>query len=90
MGWTVKREIDVIPKHPGNTDLPKAQIISTWSDPTGTFIYTARCADDTASINQYSADAIAARDAWQAKNVQNAGLGIAVLTRINNTDSQVA
>jgi len=89
MAWTVKREIDPIPQHPGNVELPKAQVTSTWGDPTGTFIYIARCADDTASINAYSVDAIAARNAWQTKNAQDAGLGIAVLTRINNTDPQV-
>jgi len=89
MGWTVKREIDVIPKHSGIVELPKANIISTWEEPAGVFIYKACCADDTISINVYAAAAIAARNKWQLENATDAGIGIAVMSRINLTDPQI-
>ncbi len=62
---------------------------ATWTETEGkAFIYAARGEATIEALNVFVAAAIAARNAWQAKNTAIAAVEANVLTKINAADPQ--
>lgn len=89
MSWTIARVKDKHPEFPGEEEgMTNAEITATWKSGSEVFEYKARCGIDTSGIYKYAADAIAARNQYQAELVTDANTKIAVLNRITSTDPQ--
>jgi len=83
MAWQISVQLDQ-----DSNDVGTIYAIWIEGTPPVSFIYSARAKKDVGGANAFVAAAIAARNAWQAKNTANAAGAAALLTKINATDPQ--
>jgi len=83
MAWKIDVRLDKDQNNVGT-------VVGTWNDLTyGMFTYTKRVKTDTGGASGYMTEAIAARDAWQLKQVDNTTKAAYLLNLMNTNDEQV-
>lgn len=83
MTWTIKIRYDADQDDVGS-------ISATWTEQEDVdFTYSDRIKSNQAGANAFIAEAIAARDVWQDKQLENVNKAAWVLGQINTVDPQV-
>lgn len=79
MTWTTQAQFDA-----DSADVGVAS--ATWTEAVGVFTFTQRIRANNAGANAFVAAAIAARNAWQAKNAANASGAATLLSKLIAAD----
>jgi len=81
--WTINLKLD-------NDSNDVGSVTATWTEPTGeVFSFPRRLKNDTANINAFGVEVVAARDAWQVKEAANISGAAFLLNKLNLYDPKV-
>jgi hypothetical protein len=86
MTWSIMVDIDKDKAEAGT-------IAATWTDPNpalGVFSYSKRIETTLAALDNFNAELIMERNAWQAKRQNNLDKAAVALGRLNSADPQAA
>ena len=80
--WAIKLKLDADSNDVGS-------VSATWTEGGEVFSYSTRIKNSTAQINAFGVAVVEARNAWQAKEVDNISKADILLDKLNTYDPQV-